>query len=95
MKCATFYFSANYPHTVHRVKVELWLPFQLRKAVTMTCNAAGSIAATGEVPMYRQLRRSFIAEDKNIIVLYNGIVVDSKFADEARKGKIVNSTASS
>lgn len=30
LKCATFYFSANYPHAVHRLKAELWLSLSAR-----------------------------------------------------------------
>lgn len=30
LKCATFYFSANYPHAVRRLKAELWLSLSAR-----------------------------------------------------------------
>lgn len=55
LKCATFYFSANYPHAVHRLKAVLWLSLQLSKAATMTHNAAGVSQLQGEAEFFRVL----------------------------------------
>lgn len=59
LKCATFYFSANYPHAVHRLKAVLWLSLQLGKAATMTHNAAG-VSWQGEAVFFRVLTLQFV-----------------------------------
>lgn len=52
LKCATFYFSANYPHAVHRLKAVLWLSLQPSKAVTVTHSAVGVSQLQGEAKFF-------------------------------------------
>jgi len=52
LKCATFYFSANYPHAVHTLKAVVWLSLQLSKAATMTHSAVRVSPLQGEAEFF-------------------------------------------